>query len=496
MNRLMQEGGMADDGMNREPVTGNEIPPGSLASEVRDDIPAQLSEGEYVVPADVLRYYGVRFFEDLRAQAKQGMMEMESDGRIGGTPVNAQGVPAEGQDEELTPEEEQMLMEALGGSGMAYGGMVQQPMTTPYQDQATMYQRPVGMQEGGMTETPFDRTQFSMGQTGSGIETRKYINPKTKEVRSFNFIGNTPLGLVPADFVPWTQELQDQVAEAPVDTSTTTQNDQRGGDRGRDGDNQGQQGDSYGGWAKENYADMMSDPFSVGMRELNSVSEQGLLGSVGIIGLANDAKTLDKLSKANAALSRLDPQSTQARDLQAAIDATSSKLNSPLAKGLYGLDIVAQGKQINSAVDAVAGADKTTTTTTSTGRTNTGTTGRVDPGLSQAVKDRAAGQAAVDKALEVGRGIQGNRAADKALADKAAAQAEKEKASAGNKATTGKVDPGLSKAAADARAKETQASKDKAKAGSASGGAKYGKAEGGLMAKSEKTARNKKGLAS
>jgi hypothetical protein len=119
MNRLMQEGGMADDGMSREPVTGNEIPPGSLASEVRDDIDVKLSEGEYVIPADVLRYYGVRFFEDLRAQAKQGMMEMESDGRIGGTPVNAQGVPMEGQEEQLTPEEEQMLMEALGGSGMA-----------------------------------------------------------------------------------------------------------------------------------------------------------------------------------------------------------------------------------------------------------------------------------------------------------------------------------------------------------------------------------------
>ena len=38
----------------------------SMAEEVRDDIPAQLSDGEYVVPADVVRYYGVKFFEDLR----------------------------------------------------------------------------------------------------------------------------------------------------------------------------------------------------------------------------------------------------------------------------------------------------------------------------------------------------------------------------------------------------------------------------------------------
>ena len=53
---LYQEGGMQDDGMDRDPVSGNEIPPGSLAKEVRDDIPAQLSEGEYVVPADVVQY--------------------------------------------------------------------------------------------------------------------------------------------------------------------------------------------------------------------------------------------------------------------------------------------------------------------------------------------------------------------------------------------------------------------------------------------------------
>ena len=42
---FMDEGGIADDGMDVDPVSGNEVPPGSLAEEVRDDIPAQLSEG-------------------------------------------------------------------------------------------------------------------------------------------------------------------------------------------------------------------------------------------------------------------------------------------------------------------------------------------------------------------------------------------------------------------------------------------------------------------
>jgi hypothetical protein len=374
---------------------------------------------------------------------------------------------------------------------MAYGGMIQQPMTTPYQDQATMYQRPVGMQEGGVV----DRTQFSMGQSTASIQTRKYINPKTKEVRSFNFIGTTALGVIPEGFVPWTQELQDQTTEAPVDTSTTTatQNDQRDGDRGRDRENQGQQGNSYGDWAKENYADMMSDPFSVGMRELNSIGKDvGLIGAIpgvgGVIGLANDMKTMDAISKAESALSRIDPNSSQAKELQLAIDAAADKINSGAVKTAYEMNLIGQGTQVTNAINSVdpskttgrttitdrigtstAGAtrrsifgdtDSSGGVTRSGGRDQQGTTGRVDPGLSQAVKDRA-GQAAVDKALEVGRGIQGNRAADKALADKAAAQASKEK-----------------EAASRAQGDLTR------------------RAEGGLISKPQKTVRNKKGLAS
>lgn len=74
-----------------DPVSGNEVPLGSLPEEVRDDIDANLSEGEYVVPADVVRYYGVKFFEDLRSQAKMGFEDMAANGRIGGEPVPAEG---------------------------------------------------------------------------------------------------------------------------------------------------------------------------------------------------------------------------------------------------------------------------------------------------------------------------------------------------------------------------------------------------------------------
>ena len=111
---FMQEGGMKDDGMDKDPVSGNDIPAGSLAKEVRDDIPAQLSEGEYVVPADVVQYYGVKFFEDLRIQAKMGLAQMDRDGRIGGEPVAVAAIAIDGGEEELDPEDEKKLMEILG----------------------------------------------------------------------------------------------------------------------------------------------------------------------------------------------------------------------------------------------------------------------------------------------------------------------------------------------------------------------------------------------
>jgi hypothetical protein len=67
-------------GMDGE--SGNDIPAGSMAHEVRDDVPAMLSEGEYVVPADVVRWHGLKTFEALRGEAKMAMGLMAEHGRL------------------------------------------------------------------------------------------------------------------------------------------------------------------------------------------------------------------------------------------------------------------------------------------------------------------------------------------------------------------------------------------------------------------------------
>ena len=77
------EGGMLDEGGTVDPVSGNDVPTGSLQEEVRDDIDAKLSEGEFVFPADVVRYIGLDRLMELRQEAKQGLQKMDDMGQMG-----------------------------------------------------------------------------------------------------------------------------------------------------------------------------------------------------------------------------------------------------------------------------------------------------------------------------------------------------------------------------------------------------------------------------
>lgn len=123
MQMLLESGGMQDDGMNRDPVSGNEVPPGSLAKEVRDDVPAQLSEGEYVIPADVVQYFGLKFFEDLIAEAKRGLLDMDRRGRIGGEPVpqEASAFPFNVDELQTTESSSAMMPQQANKGGLIRG---------------------------------------------------------------------------------------------------------------------------------------------------------------------------------------------------------------------------------------------------------------------------------------------------------------------------------------------------------------------------------------
>tara|TARA_B100000902_G_scaffold398217_1_gene464239 strand:- start:798 stop:2240 length:1443 start_codon:yes stop_codon:yes gene_type:complete len=74
---------LKDEGNTIDPISGNEVPPGAMQEEVRDDVPAQLSEGEFVFPADVVRYWGLSTLMQMRQEAKQGLSQMDAMGQMG-----------------------------------------------------------------------------------------------------------------------------------------------------------------------------------------------------------------------------------------------------------------------------------------------------------------------------------------------------------------------------------------------------------------------------
>ncbi len=108
VERGFNEGGLMDEGGMVDKESGNEVPPGSLREEVRDDIPAQLSEGEFVFPADVVRYIGLENLMRMRQEAKQGLAQMEAMGQMGNSEeaVMPDNLPFDMYDLDVEDEEE------------------------------------------------------------------------------------------------------------------------------------------------------------------------------------------------------------------------------------------------------------------------------------------------------------------------------------------------------------------------------------------------------
>jgi len=62
--------------------TPSDPPPGATSDEVKDNQHVLLSEGELVVPANVVRYHGLGMYEGMRREALQGLGEMEDAGQV------------------------------------------------------------------------------------------------------------------------------------------------------------------------------------------------------------------------------------------------------------------------------------------------------------------------------------------------------------------------------------------------------------------------------
>ena len=203
--KLLQEGGMLQEGGTVDPVSGNDVPVGSMQEEVRDDIPAKLSEGEFVFPADVVRYIGLERLMQMRQAAKEGLQKMEAMGQMSN---------ADEATEEDTGEFESQLdeiFEEIEGEGkekeeeteMQVGGMA-----VPQQEQAAM---PEGMtQEATAPKVPKltpEQLQY-INQTAEEMQAKE---PELASLPPSNPTeGLTPTNIIKANFGPDKQQEADQ----------------------------------------------------------------------------------------------------------------------------------------------------------------------------------------------------------------------------------------------------------------------------------------------
>jgi len=192
---MFEEGGLKQEGGTIDPVSGNDVPPGSTQEEVRDDIPAQLSEGEFVFPADVVRYIGLEKLMRLRQEAKQGLKMMEEMGQMGNSEeaTMPDDLPFDETDLDMEDEEEYNN----DTQEMNQGGVIQA--------QAGTYVAP----GAGVTTMP---SQFAGQQLPSAGTTPSYTAPNIPPPTPAPVGGFTPImsgqvGQQPTSVTPTFQSL-------------------------------------------------------------------------------------------------------------------------------------------------------------------------------------------------------------------------------------------------------------------------------------------------
>ena len=191
-NNLLATGGMKQQGGTVDPVSGNTVPVGALKNEVRDDVDAKLSDGEFVFPADVTRYIGLDKLMQIRDAAKQGLQKMDSMGQMG----NAEEVAGENDNEDQFSSHIDDIIATVDGKENVKkfaGG-------------------------GGVNTTSYS------GAPLQGFSMELYEDPKTKVTRYIPFLSGKALLPIPSGYV------KKDVSAPAVDTTTTTTTPAAGAD--------------------------------------------------------------------------------------------------------------------------------------------------------------------------------------------------------------------------------------------------------------------------
>jgi len=297
---MFEDGGLMDEGGTVDPVSGNDVPPGSTQEEVRDDIPAQLSEGEFVFPADVVRYIGLGNLMRMRQEAKMGLKLMDEMGQMGNSEeaTMPDDLPFDINDLDMDDEEE--YNSSNDDLEMQVGGFVPAPQQqqqqfgiagyTPAQQPTTGFaQQPVQaasqqfvqqptmapaaapvptMQQYQPSEIPTFQ-QFTGGGFGEYDELREYRN-ESGNVMMIPFKGGSPISPIPEGYTFYDPEetATEEVTTTPQTTQTTRvverdDSDERDDGLGPGGGRVGMGGFSDGTGRRQN-ATIMGVSFDMG----------------------------------------------------------------------------------------------------------------------------------------------------------------------------------------------------------------------------------------
>jgi hypothetical protein len=223
---LVDEGGMIDE------ESGNDVPNGALKEEVRDDQPAMLSPGEFVMPAYAVRYFGVENLVKMLRAAKQGMEQLDDLGLTGEPNSDDAGLetavlPSEMQEEGATP------TLAVGGMPTIKPGAVTTTALTNQPTQQTqfgvappaaiqpaaqpaavqplnfaapspltqqMYRPTVPIRFPDQQNVTYPEYQYSPTPGGTGYGVAEYVGPNGRSI-FVTTINGKPIGQIPEGYV-------------------------------------------------------------------------------------------------------------------------------------------------------------------------------------------------------------------------------------------------------------------------------------------------------
>ena len=226
MEMMLEGGGLNEQGGTIDPISGNPVPDGATQEGVRDDVPAMLSEGEYVMNEASTRYHGVDKLNAMQNEAKQGYSQMEKDGLMGEPTQGAmldsnEEMPFSIEDLDVADAEGQPVMMANGGvvpKGFYHGGYHYNPVPVGTDEMGRPIQATSSNRQLNVQQQQPNRPQPSFGDSmggGGGFVVKNYKHSDGRNM-PIVFMNGVPLSAIPEGFVEVDPLNPDVITPTPV----------------------------------------------------------------------------------------------------------------------------------------------------------------------------------------------------------------------------------------------------------------------------------------